>query len=496
MSHSNLTNPTMFGLLRGLSGKVLALTILFVMLGEVLIFLPSITNFRVQFMKSRIAQAEIAALAAEAAPDQILTPDLRTEILKGAGVTAVSLEKGQSRRLMLRNSEDVAVDAKYDLRPGMYYNTIADALAALFRSDDRIISVVDYPPNMSGDMIEVAMHEKPMRDAMLRYGLNILLLSVILSLIVAGLIFAALNRTLVKPIRNLSAKMVAFGDRPEDSSRVIVPSARSDEIGMAEKELHSMQTQLQSMLQQKAHLAALGLAVSKVSHDLRNMLTTAQLVSDRLADVRDPTVQRFAPKLFTSLDRAINFLNETIKYGKAQDPPPRRERLNLAEIAGDVCEQGALLADGKAIINNMVKSAVTIDADREHLHRILTNLVRNAVQAFASERGDQVSQGLITLSAVRQGSATSIRIDDNGPGIPPAIRQKLFEAFQSADRQGGVGLGLAISAELVRANQGTLEMVGTGSNGTSFVVTIPDMAEANNVVPLPRHPRESSQKTS
>jgi signal transduction histidine kinase len=496
MRDANLTKPTVFGLLRGLSGKVLALTILFVMLGEVLIFLPSIANFRIQFMKSRIAQAEIAALAAEAAPDQILTPDLRTEILKGAGVTAVSLEKAQSRRLMLRSAENTEVEASYDLRPGMYFMTIGDAFATLFRSGDRIISVVDYPPNMSGDLIEVAMHEKPLHDAMLRYGLNILLLSVILSLIVASLIFAALNRTLVKPIRNLSANMVAFGDEPEDRSRVIVPSARGDEIGMAEQELHSMQTQLQSMLQQKDHLAALGLAVSKVSHDLRNMLTTAQLVSDRLADVRDPTVQRFAPKLFTSLDRAINFLNETIKYGKAQDPPPRRERFKLIETVDDVCEQATMLANQVAIINNMVKSEITIDADREQLHRILTNLVRNAVQAFASERGEQASQGLITISAIRHAAATSIRVDDNGPGIPPAVRSKLFEAFQSADRQGGVGLGLAISAELVRAHQGTLEMVGTGNHGTSFVISIPDIATASNVVTLTRQLRDTTQKTS
>jgi signal transduction histidine kinase len=479
----------------GLSGKVLALTILFVMLGEVLIFVPSIANFRIQFMKARIAQAEIAALAVEAASNTPLSDELRAEILKGAGVTSVSLEKGQTRRLMLQSPVEELVEASYDLRPGMYGLTVGDAVAALFSVGNRVIKVTDFPPNMSGDRIDVTMHEKPLREAMLRYGLNIFLLSVILSLIVASLVFAALNRALVKPMRRLSANMVAFGDRPEDASRVITPSGRADEIGMAEEELHSMQTQLQSMLQQKAHLASLGLAVSKVSHDLRNMLTTAQLLSDRLSEVRDPTVQRFAPKLFTSLDRAIRFLNETIRYGKAQEPPPRRERLELQPVVADVCDQAALQVSNQIMLNNLVPAGMTVDADRDQLHRILTNLVRNAIQALTQTHSSgetaPTSQGLVTISAVRRGEATAIRVDDNGPGIPQAIRGKLFEAFQSADRQGGVGLGLAIAAELTKAHQGTIEMVGTGTHGTSFAITIPDQPQVPNVVLLNRPPKSS-----
>ncbi len=486
MTGTSRHQPGVFGLLRGLSGKVLGLTILFVMIGELLIFLPSIANFRIQLMKARIAQSEIAAMAVEAAPDMLLGEGLRTELLKGAGVTAVAVKKDGASRLVLRGTDEANVEEWFDLRPGMYYNTIGDALRLLFRSTDRTIMVTDFPPNMSGDLIEVAMHEEPLRKAMLRYGLNILGLSVALSLIVAAFVFAALNRTLVKPMRQLSANMVSFGEKPEDASRVISPSGRSDEIGMAEEELQSMQTQLQSMLLQKTHLAALGLAVSKVSHDLRNMLTTAQLVSDRLADVQDPTVQRFAPKLYSSLDRAITFLNETLKYGRAEEQPPHREKLNLLEIVDEVCEQMQLQARPNTRITNLVRPDIMIDADREQLNRILTNLIRNSVQAIAND--EQSPAGLVTIAASRRTGATDIRIDDNGPGIPDAVRNKLFEAFQSAARSGGTGLGLAIVAELVRAHQGTVDLVSTGSRGTSFLVTIPDFfpAETGNVFTLSR----------
>jgi signal transduction histidine kinase len=464
------------GALRGLSGKVLLLTIVFVMLGEVLIFLPSIANFRIQWLKGRIAQAEIAALAAEAAPDQILSSDLRSEILKGAGVLVVSLEKGESRKLALRSDGDFMIDASFDLRSTMWYEAITDAFGAMLAGESRVIGVMDKPPNMSGDLIEIALYEEPLRAAMFRYGINILLLSIFLSLLVAGMIFAALNWVLVKPMQRLTRNMVEFGQNPEDFSRIIKPGARHDEIGIAERELHGMQSELAGMLQQKNHLAALGLAVSKVSHDLRNMLTSAQLISDRLANVEDPTVKRFAPKLISSLDRAIEFLSQTLKFGRAQELPPKRERLELRELADEVIETAVIKASSRIRIFNKVRSGVMVDADREHLIRVLTNLKRNSIQALEflqAERSD-APDGAITVEARREGSVTVIEVRDNGPGIPEQVRERLFQAFQSAARQGGTGLGLAIAAELVRAHGGDIVLQSSSDAGTCFVITIPD----------------------
>jgi signal transduction histidine kinase len=464
------------GALRGLSGKVLLLTIIFVMLGEVLIFLPSIANFRIQWLKGRIAQAEIAALAAEAAPDQILSSDLRSEILKGAGVLVVSLEKGESRKLALRSDGDFMIDASFDLRSTMWYEAITDAFGVMLAGENRVIGVMDKPPNMSGDLIEIALYEEPLREAMFRYAINILLLSIFLSLLVAGMIFAALNWVLVKPMQRLTRNMVAFGQNPEDFSRIIKPGARRDEIGIAERELQTMQSELATMLQQKNHLAALGLAVSKVSHDLRNMLTSAQLISDRLSNVEDPTVQRFAPKLINSLDRAIEFLSQTLKFGRAQELPPKRERLELRELADEVIEAAVVKASSRIRIFNRVRPGVVVDADREHLIRVLTNLARNAIQALEflqAERSD-APDGVITLEARREGSVAVIEIRDNGPGIPEKVRERLFQPFQSAARQGGTGLGLAIAAELVRAHGGDITLQSSSDAGTCFVITIPD----------------------
>jgi signal transduction histidine kinase len=455
-----------------LSGKVLVMTILFVMLGEILIFLPSIANFRIQWLKGRIAQAEIAALAAEAAPDRILSADLRTEILKGAGVLVVSLTRGDKRQLMLRSEADHMIDASYDLRDVRWLPAVGDAFAVMLGNEDRVIGVIDTPPNMSGDVIEVALYEKPLRQAMIGYGINIFILSVVLSVIVASLVYLALNMVLIRPMKRLTRNMLAFAQNPEDRSRIITPSARRDEIGLAERELHDMQSELATMLQQKSRLAALGLAVAKVSHDLRNMLSSANVISDRLAMAEDPTVKRFAPKLIVSLDRAISFLTETLKFGRAEEAPPMRERLPLKDMADEVIDTAVLQASSRVVLFNHVPPGLLIDADREHLNRVLTNLLRNAIQALETRESGQ--DGRAVISAWREGAVVVIEVKDNGPGIPERVRPKLFEAFQSAAKPGGVGLGLAIAAELIRAHGGEIRLHGTGPEGTVFHVVVPD----------------------
>ena len=119
---------------------------------------------------------------------------------------------------------------------------------------------------------------------------------------------------------------------------------------------------------------------------------------------------------------------------------------------------------------------MVVDADREHLIRVLTNLTRNAIQAleFLQAERPHAPDGAITLEARREGSVAVIEVRDNGPGIPEQVRERLFQAFQSAARQGGTGLGLAIAAELVRAHGGDIHLQSSTEAGTCFVITIPD----------------------
>jgi signal transduction histidine kinase len=236
-----------------------------------------------------------------------------------------------------------------------------------------------------------------------------------------------------------------------------------------------MQGDLASMLQQKSRLAALGLAVSKINHDLRNLLTTAQLFSDRLVRLSDPTVQRFAPKLMRALERAIDFCESTLSYGRAQEQPPDRRMLPLEPVVEEVRETLSLEPDGPIRWIGAVERGLMVDADPDQLFRVLHNLARNAVQALESRPTRDPGRDQVRITGRREGAVVVIEVSDTGPGIPQKARAHLFEAFQSADRTGGSGLGLAIAAELVRAHGGDIRLV-EGTIGATFALTIPDRA--------------------
>jgi signal transduction histidine kinase len=274
----------------------------------------------------------------------------------------------------------------------------------------------------------------------------------------------------------ITRNMLHFSQNPEDKSRIIVPSSRDDEIGTAERELAHMQSELSHLLLQKNRLAQLGLAVSKINHDLRNMLANAQLLSDRLTSIPDPTVQRFAPKLIASLDRAISFCNDTLKFGRAEEAAPRRELFRLKPLVEEVGDGLGLPREGSVGWRIEIEETLRVDADREHLFRVLSNLCRNAAQAIEAQMAAEGGgMGEIRVTAWRDGRRVLTEIRDTGPGVPARARAHLFQAFQGSSRKGGTGLGLAIAAELVAAHGGGLTLLDT-EKGAAFRIDLPDRA--------------------
>jgi signal transduction histidine kinase len=455
----------------GLSTKLLLLTILFVMVAEVLVFVPSVSNFRRQWLMERLQAAQIASLAAEAAPGGQLPPALRDELLDRARVKAISVKKEDKRVLIVEMDIPAGVDAAYDLRSATWLDLIGDALMVYIARDNRIIRVIGEPSLNEGATIDIVMEEEPLKVAMVGYGLGILALSILISIITATLVFLALDALLVKPMTKLTRNMVRFAEQPEDPTRIIEPSARGDEIGVAERELSTMQHELSQTLSQKTRLAALGLAVSKISHDLRNMLSSAQLLSDRLAEVKDPTVQRLVPKLIASLDRAIRLCVHTLDFGQAQETPPQRQRFELGPLVNEVGDSLGLPREGAIAWKLDLEDHLEVEADRDQLYRVLSNLCRNAVQALESECG---GVGAIMVTGRREGTVALIEVADTGPGVPEKAKERLFQAFQSVSRKGGSGLGLAIAAELVQAHGGQITLAGN-EGGANFRVTIPDV---------------------
>jgi signal transduction histidine kinase len=273
----------------------------------------------------------------------------------------------------------------------------------------------------------------------------------------------------------LTDNMTAFRADPENPARIISASSRTDEIGTSENELASMQREIALMLHQKNRLAALGLAVSKINHDLRNLLSGAQLFSDQLSSSPDPKVQRFAPKLMRALERAIAFCQSTLSYGAALEPPPERRKLPLEPLIEEVHEALGLGIEVPVRWIVAVERGLVVDADHDQLFRVLVNVTRNSLQALQARAANDPARDQIRITGRREGAVVVIEVSDTGPGIPAKARAHLFEAFQSSTRAGGTGLGLAIAAELVQAHGGDIKLI-EGTIGATFRITIPDSA--------------------
>ncbi|MBI5321382.1 HAMP domain-containing sensor histidine kinase [Bradyrhizobium sp.] len=448
------------------------MTIPLAMIAGMMIYVPAIANFRVNRLNDRLAAANTAALVLDAAPSGMVPETLARQILTSIDARAVAIKMGQQRRLLASADLPEKIDHDIDTRNITVWAAIHDAFEVMFENDNHAIRVVGKAPG-AAQFIEVVIDEAPLRKAMYRFSRNVLIVSLLIAGIVSALVYLALHYLFVRPMRRLTANLVGFHENPENPARIIVPSQRGDEIGVAERELSDMQRDLVSMLHQKSRLAALGLAVSKINHDLRNLLASSQLLSDQLASVPDPRVQRFAPKLMRSLERAIAFCQSTLSYGRAQEAEPDRRLMLVEPVVAEVRESAGLASDASITWVAAIERGLSIDADPDQLFRVLLNLVRNAAQALESQPQSSAAAMQIRITGRREGSVAILEVSDTGPGVPAKTRAHLFEAFQTSGRPGGSGLGLAIAAELIRAHGGSIHLV-EGTIGATFRISIPD----------------------
>ena len=451
-------------LLTGLSARLLLLTVFFVMLSEVFIYAPSIGRYRISYMEERIAAAHLASLALEAPADNRVSQELLEELLKSAKSYGIVLRRPQSKALMLSRDMPPTIHASYDTRESAFFGLIGEALMVMWRDDRRMIRVIGPSPRDPNVVVETVIDEYAMREQMLDYSSRILALSIIISLMTATLVYFSLQWMFVRPVLNLTESMESFRRDPDDARRLIRPGRRRDEIGRAERELAQMQRRLRDALKQRTRLAALGTAVTKINHDLRNILATAQLVSDHVSESDDPKVRRIAPTLLGAIDRAVALCSRTLNFANEGTPAPELTHFDLGRLVSDIATDLSARDGQSGMIENSVGRQLQIFADRDQLYRVISNLVLNAFQAGASK---------VSVTAEADAETASIEIADNGPGLPAKVREHLFQPFQGSTRVGGTGLGLAIARDLMRGHGGDVELARTGPDGTAFVLLLP-----------------------
>ncbi|MFY0659025.1 MAG: HAMP domain-containing histidine kinase [Shimia sp.] len=455
-------------MLNTLSGRFLILTVIFVMLAEILIFVPSIARYREDYLLLRLERAQIASLALLA--DDMIDMDLEEELLKNAGVYNVVLRRDEMRQLILSSPIPEPISATYDMRSATAGVLIKDAMMQLLETKNRVVRVIGAPVQDAGLLIEVTMDTEGLRMSMIDYGVRILALSAVISVVTAFLLFLAVRAILVRPIKGVVGYMQTYAAAPEDARSLIKPQAGVTELREAEEALLALQTELTASLKQRERLAQLGGAVAKVSHDLRNILTSAQLFTDRIESSEDPLVRRLAPKLVNSITRAVHLCESTLAFGKAEEPAPTLTRFALSEMVADVIASERLaVGEFDLSFGEDIPAGMMVRADPEQMYRVVSNLVRNARQAIVASG----QPGEIAVSASENDDSWLVTVTDTGPGLPPKAQEHLFQPFQGGIRKGGSGLGLAISQELVRGHGGMLTLSETGAAGTTFEICLP-----------------------
>lgn len=450
------------------------LTALFVLLAEILIFIPSVANFRLKWLQERVSTATVIGLIVSQPEVPSLPGMVQKDVIMATGIRAIVIRNAQTSKIITFQSLPTKVDDTIDLRNMTWFRAVDGAFDSLFGRSDRFLRVIGDLGDMDG-ALEIVTHEKGLQIAMREYARNVTILSILISFFTAIMVFLVINRLMIRPIRGITRSMLLFAQAPENKLGIIKPSSRKDELGVAEGELASMQAQLQKTLSEKKRLADLGLAVSKINHDMRNILASAQLVSDSLSDSKDPLIKRFAPRLVRSLDRAVDYSEKVLSYGSAKETPTDMQHFNLNKFFEDIATNLDLDLKGSEIrLQNDIADNIIVYADKEQLFRAVLNITRNAVQAMENTSADH---GGHVLSFAHKRDVTTdsniIYIQDTGPGLPEKARANLFEPFKGGVRAGGTGLGLAIAREILLAHGGSLTLALTKPGCTIFEMSLP-----------------------
>lgn len=457
---------------RSLSTKLLFLTILFVFVAEFVVLVPSIAKRRSDWFMMRFEEAYLASLALEGPREGAADETLVRQLFSTANILGVTINSDDMRMLILApeiNPHGSPNMLRVDLTRENKLDLIANAWGTYFSRGDNLIQATGEPQFATGETVDIIVSQKALRDDLYAYARNIFLLSLVISTLTAGLVYWSLNRMIVRPVKRLTENITAFDADPENALGILKPSGRKDEIGVAEDSLAAMEKSVRDLLGERRRLAALGAGISKISHDLRNILASAQLMSDRLAKSDDPSVRKLSPRLISALDRAIALSRDTLTFGRMEARLLNKSPFSLRDLVDEIFDDTAAM--GVAATNNAPED-LAVTADRTQLYRALFNLVRNAVDAMTEIQGEERGAA-ITIDAYVDKGAVAILIADNGPGLPEHAKADLFEPFKGSQKPGGSGLGVAIAAEIARAHGGALTLEKSGASGAVFRITLP-----------------------
>jgi two-component system osmolarity sensor histidine kinase EnvZ len=276
----------------------------------------------------------------------------------------------------------------------------------------------------------------------------------IIGFLVAALaLYAVLRETI--PLSRLARSVDRFAEAIEPAP---VPVGGAREVRALIGAFNRMQSRIAELVRNRTFMLA------AISHDLRTYLTRLRL---RVEMMPDPDMRERATR---DVEEMSGLLDDALTFARTSFAGNRSEQVDLAEIVGRECSERA--AAGQTIKCDVSATPIHVWGDPAALVRIVGNLIDNAVK-YGGEAA-------VTLSQVgtQAGTEAIMLVDDRGPGVPPAERERIFEPFlrleasRNRDR-GGAGLGLAIARHLVLSLGGAIAVEDRPGGGARFCVRLP-----------------------
>jgi len=459
---------------RKLSRKLLFLTIGFVMLAELLIFIPSAAIFRQDWLSERAQQAGLLAQALTGVSDYEGSDMLSKQFMDATDVIMMSTKRDGMTELVLGMPPESSNFEIVDLRELRRLPRFRDAYRSFFGSADGYLRVLSNSPVEGQDVLEMIVPKGKLQWAMRDYFERIAWLSLIIAIITGVLIYCAMLALIIRPVEHLAKDLADFRDDPQKRRDKGHPGNRRDEIGQLQREFYDMKQSVRASFKQRERLATLGLAVAKINHDLRNVLTSAQLVSDRISMNKDERVANMGERLTRAIDRGVKLTAEVLNFSQSKEEPPQLSNIKIADLLTEAATDtlGTFgTGDRQIKFVNSVDGSLQVLSDPDHTYRIFSNLFRNAAQAMAAIRDDMATREL-SVRAETDATCVHIYVQDTAEGLSKRAQENLFQAFKASTGHGNTGLGLTISKELAEAQDGGLVLDSTSSTGTAFKVSL------------------------
>ena len=292
----------------------------------------------------------------------------------------------------------------------------------------------------------------------------------------AGLLLTyLLARRIVDPVRELDRAAAAVA---RQNYAIQVPVTSADEIGRLAATFNSMCASIrkaQDDLIRQERISTIGRLSSSIVHDLRNPLAAIYGGAEMLVDADLPPshVKRLAANIYRSSQRIQGMLQDLLDVSRGKQGTT--EVCRLREVAMAATDSLAAAADSQGVTLSLeIPPEIEVPLERSRMERAFVNLIGNALEAMPNG-------GEVRIRAEMQGGVVLVHVEDNGPGIAPEIRAKLFQPFVTAGKRNGLGLGLALSRQTVLEHSGDMWVESTPGHGARFSFRLPGAQVAHEV---------------